>query len=167
MNYQHLSSNKLNKHYQLFSSPILDQQPCKLTSKSTFSFKKLFNLGFEKLFNKKLRVHLKIDEKINLTCGKDGGVQNLEVLGVLSVRIGSEDDGRIKIALRNSDSRNLQLQTNPNVDKNLFKNNSVIGLRDSTKSFPINTDIGVLKWRFQTTEETEIPLSSKHIKFYQ
>ncbi len=81
----------------------------------------------------KNRVHIKLDEKISLTCGKDGGVQNLEVLGVLSVRVASEDDGRIRIAIRNNDQRSLQIQTNPNVDKNLFKNNSMIGLRDSTK----------------------------------
>ncbi len=51
-----------------------------------------------------------MDEKVNLTCGKDGGVQNLEVLGVLFVNVASEDDGRIRIALKNNDSRNLQLQ---------------------------------------------------------
>ena len=56
------------------------------------------------------------------------------------------------------------VQTNPNVDKNLFKNNSVIGLRDPSKSFPIGTDVGVLKWRFQTQEETEIPLTSRYRK---
>jgi hypothetical protein len=48
------------------------------------------------------------------------------------------------------------------VDKNLFKNNSVIGLRDPSKSFPVGQDVGVLKWRFQTQEETEIPLTSKY-----
>ena len=56
------------------------------------------------------RVHVKMDEKISLTCGKDGGVQNLEVLGVLSIRVAGEEDGRIKVALRNGDNRNLQLQ---------------------------------------------------------
>ncbi|RNA09231.1 coatomer subunit delta [Brachionus plicatilis] len=105
------------------------------------------------------KVHLKADEKINLTCGKDGGVQNLEVLGVLSVRITSEDEARIKIGLLNNDTRNLQIQTNPNIDKNLFKNNSVIALKDQSKSFPIGTDVGILKWRFQTNEESEIPLT--------
>ena len=50
------------------------------------------------------------------------------------------------------------------MDKNLFKNNSVIGLRDPSKSFPVGQDVGVLKWRFQTQEETEIPLTSKNIK---
>lgn len=53
---------------------------------------------------------MKIDEKISLTCGKDGGVQNLEVLGVLSVNIASEDMAKIRIALRNDDNRALQLQ---------------------------------------------------------
>jgi hypothetical protein len=71
-------------------------------------FKKLFCSHIILLFYQS--VHVKIDEKINLTCGKDGGVQNLEVLGVLSVRIASEEDGRIRLALRNSDNRNLQLQ---------------------------------------------------------
>lgn len=104
-------------------------------------------------------VSIRVDEKMNLTCGKDGGVQNLEVLGVLYVNIATEDDARIKIAVRNNDSRNLQLQTNPNIDKNLFKSNSVIGLKDPTKSFPVSTDIGVLKWRFQSQDEDEIPLT--------
>ena len=130
---------------------------------------------------------VKVEEKINLTCGKDGGVQNLEVLGVLSVKIASEEEGKIRIAVRNGDNRNLQIQvrlfwekiwnlneqqkkktdhknlqkSNPNIDKNLFKNNSVIGLKDASKSFPIGNDVGVLKWRFQSTDESEIPLTSK------
>jgi hypothetical protein len=56
------------------------------------------------------RVHVKVDEKVNMTCGKDGGVQNLEILGVLYVRTASEEDGRIRLAVRNNDARNLQLQ---------------------------------------------------------
>ena len=38
----------------------------------------------------------------------------------------------------------------------------MIGLRDPTKSFPISTDVGVLKWRFQSQDEAEIPLTSKY-----
>jgi hypothetical protein len=36
----------------------------------------------------------------------------------------------------------------------------VIGLRDANKAFPVATDVGVLKWRFQAQDETEIPLTS-------
>lgn len=106
------------------------------------------------------KVHLRIDEKINLTCGKDGGVHNLEVLGILYLKVASEDDGRIKVAIQNNDTRSLQLQTHPNVDKKLYTSNSIIGLKDSSKSFPPGQDVGVLKWRYQTQDDNEVPLKS-------
>lgn len=52
-------------------------------------------------------------------------------------------------------------QTHPNVDKKLFTAESLIGLKNPEKSFPVNSDVGVLKWRLQTTEESFIPLTSK------
>jgi hypothetical protein len=87
-------------------------QRLKLLKKSKYLFLKQKSFQFKiltKIFFSK-RVHIKIDEKINLTCGKDGGVQNLEVLGVLTVRVANEGEGKIRIGLRNNDTRNLQLQ---------------------------------------------------------
>jgi coatomer subunit delta len=106
------------------------------------------------------KYHLKLDEKISLTCGKDGGIQNLEVLGVLTIKIISqnEDDAKLRISVLNK-NKALQLQTNPNIDKVLFKQNSIVGLKDATKSFPLNTDCGILKWRFQSLDESDIPLT--------
>jgi len=52
-------------------------------------------------------------------------------------------------------------QTHPNVDKKLFQSSSLIGLKVPDKPFPINQDIGVLKWRFQTQDDSFMPLSSK------
>lgn len=51
-------------------------------------------------------------------------------------------------------------QTHPNVDKKLFTAESLIGLKNPEKSFPLNSDVGVLKWRLQTTDESLIPLTS-------
>lgn len=56
-------------------------------------------------------------------------------------------------------------QTHPNVDKKLFTAESVIGLKNPEKSFPLNNDVGVLKWRLQTTDEALIPLTSKQSRF--
>ena len=53
-------------------------------------------------------------------------------------------------------------KTHPNVDKKLFTSESVIGLKNPDKSFPINNDVGVLKWRLQTTDEALIPLTSQY-----
>ncbi|XP_026564812.1 coatomer subunit delta [Pseudonaja textilis] len=104
-------------------------------------------------------VHMKIEEKISLTCGRDGGLQNMELHGMIMLRILDEKFARICIHVENEDKKGVQLQTHPNVDKKLFMSESVIGLKNPDKSFPINSDVGVLKWRLQTTEESLIPLT--------
>lgn len=106
-------------------------------------------------------IHLKIEDKITVRIGRDGGVQAFELSGLLTLKIADEKYGRIKIQLENNDKKGIQLQTHPNVDKDLFRSKSQIGLKNPTKPFPINTDVGVLKWRYQTQDETAIPLTSR------
>lgn len=50
------------------------------------------------------------------------------------------------------------------MDKKLFTAESVIGLKNPEKSFPLNNDVGVLKWRLQTTDESLIPLTSEQAR---
>ncbi|KAF5892881.1 coatomer subunit delta [Clarias magur] len=104
-------------------------------------------------------VHLRIEEKITLTCGRDGGLQNMEILGMITLRVSDEKNGRIRLFINNNDKKGVQLQTHPNVDKRLFTAESIIGLKNPEKSFPLNNDVGVLKWRLQTTDESIIPLT--------
>jgi hypothetical protein len=47
------------------------------------------------------------------------------------------------------------------VDKKVYLKDSMIALKDLSKSFPPGQDVGVLKWRYQTQEESEVPLTSK------
>ncbi|OXA60681.1 coatomer subunit delta [Folsomia candida] len=104
-------------------------------------------------------VHLKIDETIALTAGRDGGLQNMEVHGTSILRVQEESSCMIRIQFDNADTRGIQFQTHPNVDKDLFRNKYQIGLKNAQKPFPVNTDVPILKWRYQTTDETQIPLS--------
>lgn len=90
--------------------------------------------------------------------GRDGGVQQLELHGLITLHIGDDKWGRIRVQLENNDNRGVQLQTHPNVDKELFKIRSQIGLKQPAKPFPLNTDVGVLKWRLQGTEDSLVPL---------
>lgn len=53
--------------------------------------------------------------------GRDGGVQQFELSGLVTLHIGNEKWGRIRVQLENKDTRGVQLQTHPNVDKELFK----------------------------------------------
>jgi coatomer subunit delta len=106
-------------------------------------------------------VHLRLEDKLVVRIGRDGGLQTFELTGLLTLRVTDEQFGRIKVQLDNEDQRGIQLQTHPNVDKELFKSRSQIGLKNPSKPFPINTDVGVLKWRYQTQDESAIPLTSE------
>lgn len=104
-------------------------------------------------------VHMRLEDKIIVRIGRDGGLQGFELSGLLTLRISDEKYGRIKVQLENTDQRGIQLQTHPNVDKELFKSKCQIGLKNPAKPFPLNTDVGVLKWRYQTQDESAVPLT--------
>lgn len=103
-------------------------------------------------------VYLKHEEKLIVRMGRDGGVQQFELSGLITLHISDEKWGRIRVQLKNQDSHGVQLQTHPNVDKELFKSRSQIGLKQPNKPFPLNTDVGVLKWRLQGTDDAFVPL---------
>ncbi|XP_064595608.1 coatomer subunit delta-like [Liolophura sinensis] len=104
-------------------------------------------------------IHIRVEEKISVSAGRDGGLQNLEVHGLITLKISEDKMARVRIGLSNNDTKGIQLQTHPNIDKKLFGSSSVIGLKNPDKPFPLNQDIGVLKWRFQTQDESFMPLS--------
>ena len=55
-------------------------------------------------------VHVRLEEKITLTGNRDGGLQNLEVHGLVTLKITDEKLGRIKLAIDNNDEKGIQLQ---------------------------------------------------------
>jgi len=56
------------------------------------------------------RVHLRVEEKMTLTAGREGGLQNLEVHGIVTLKITNDKFGRIKVTFRNNDTKGVQLQ---------------------------------------------------------
>lgn len=57
----------------------------------------------------------------------------------------------------------IVVQTHPNVDKEAFRCNGVIGLKQSQRAFPLNSDVGVLKWRLNANDDKVAPLSGEGI----
>ena len=47
---------------------------------------------------------------MTLTAGREGGLQNLEVHGIITLKITSDKFGRVKVAVHNSDTKGIQLQ---------------------------------------------------------
>ncbi|VDO94240.1 unnamed protein product [Soboliphyme baturini] len=106
-------------------------------------------------------VHVQVEEKLNFVQKRDGGIQNFEVHGIVTLRISDDACSKIRIQMESRDSKGIQLffQTHPNLDKKLFQTNGILSLKSLSKPFPVNSDISVLKWRFQSTEDTFLPFS--------
>jgi len=90
-----------------------------------------------------------VNEKVTAELTREGSILSSEVKGDLQLRINSAELAHSKILLKKSaNASGIDYKTHPNVDRNLFKTDSIIGLKDQSKSFPSNDQaLGVLRWR--------------------
>lgn len=51
-----------------------------------------------------------MSEKLNLVAGRDGGLQNMEVLGLIMLRISDPENSKIRVLLGNKEKRPIQFQ---------------------------------------------------------
>ncbi|KAA3677616.1 coatomer subunit delta, partial [Paragonimus westermani] len=116
---------------------------------------------------KKEDLHLRIEEKLIVQVGRDGGLEQMEVQGIMQALAASaaSSDARIHVdtteALnpRNERQPTAQLQTHPNLDKKAFLSSSWLQIKPGGKSFPIEQEVGVLRWRLQTQDDSVLPIT--------
>ena len=106
-------------------------------------------------------VHVSAEEKLRVIVNRDGGLKSMELTGMLTLKIGSEEASKVRLHLAGPARQETVLQTHPNIDKALFNGRRQIGMKQADRPFPVNTDVGVLKWRFVTEDESCVPLMSK------
>lgn len=108
-------------------------------------------------------VTLTVEEKLNVTLKRDGGVGNFDVQGTLSLQIINQEDGLIQVQIETGDNPGVLFKTHPNVNKELFSNQNVLGLKDPNRPFPTATPgdagVGLLRWRMQSADESMVPLT--------
>lgn len=92
-------------------------------------------------------IHITISETINAKLSKEGTLNSLEVKGDLQLRISDPTLTKIKLDTVANSSYNVQFRTHPNVDKGLFNKSKIIQMSNSSKGFPVNNSVGVLRWR--------------------
>lgn len=77
-------------------------------------------------------------------------MDNLEVQGTMSLVVNNDDDAHIRVSVTSGSNKGFQFKTHPNIDKNAYASSNVLGLKDPTRPFPTGSELGILKWRFQT-----------------
>ncbi|PQM33936.1 coatomer subunit delta [Prunus yedoensis var. nudiflora] len=109
-------------------------------------------------------VTLNVEEKLNVTLKRDGGMSNFDVQGTLSLQILNQEDAHIQVQIETGANPGILFKTHPNMNKELFSNENILGLRDPSRPFPTGQagdagGVGLLKWRMQTTDESMVPLT--------
>ncbi|KAF5352791.1 hypothetical protein D9756_006205 [Leucocoprinus leucothites] len=111
----------------------------------------------------KENVHILIKEQLSLQLLRDGGVQSMELKGDMNLQIADPVYAQIRIALAppttDFGGKNLQFKQHPNVAKFGPGKERIIALKDSSRSFPVDQSLAVLRWRYAGTDESNVPLS--------
>jgi hypothetical protein len=111
--------------------------------------------------NDREAVHITTLESISARLDREGLLKSFEVKGELQLKISDPAFTQIKLDLQSGDTRGASLMTHPKVDKAVFKNSKAIQLTDTSKGFPSNVGIGVMKWKLapKPDEVSEPPIT--------
>lgn len=89
---------------------------------------------------------------------RDGGLENYELKGDLDIRVNDADCSKVKLELTPADFSDVQFKQHPKFAK--FGNGpKVIALKNDSQGFPVSQNLGVLKWRMNTKDESHVPLT--------
>ncbi|WVZ54661.1 hypothetical protein U9M48_005426 [Paspalum notatum var. saurae] len=105
-------------------------------------------------------VTVTIEEKINVVVKRDGGINNFDVQGTLALQVLNDADGFIQLQIESQDIPGLSFKTHPNIDKELFNSQQILGAKDPNRPFPSGqNETPLVKWRIQGMNESSLPLS--------
>lgn len=103
-------------------------------------------------------IHVELEETITVEFSQDSGLESMELKGELRIEILDSQFSHIFVKL-GKPSKKFQFRTHPNINKMRFNKESTLSLKDTSKAFPMRTPLGVLKWRYATAEENDLPIS--------
>jgi hypothetical protein len=105
-------------------------------------------------------IQVSLTETTTAKTHRDGGLETMEVQGLLNLHISDSTISRVQLDMHTSEADGTQFKTHPNVDRQMFKDQHKIGFRNSAKGFPLNQQMCVLRWRLQAkVDSTTLPIS--------
>lgn len=104
-----------------------------------------------------------IEEKVAARMNRDGGVQQYEVKGSLSLTVNDEAAARLKVLIKRGDDRAFSYTAHPNLNKVALGGPNAdgsIALKQADRPFPTGAPVGVLRWRYAAKDDdsSQLPL---------
>lgn len=101
-----------------------------------------------------------IEEKLNATVKMDGGVSNFYIQGTLALQVLNVVDGFLQLQIEKQDVPGLTFKTHPNINKELFNGQQIVGATDPNRPFPSGqNETHLVRWRIEGLGESFLPLT--------
>eukprot|EP01027_Heterolobosea_sp_BB2_P010187 GEZU01014974.1.p1 GENE.GEZU01014974.1~~GEZU01014974.1.p1 ORF type:complete len:571 (-),score=183.54 GEZU01014974.1:31-1653(-) len=105
-------------------------------------------------------VHLKISEKVTASITRDGAVEAMDLKGLMYLCIMEPENAHVRVQIRKDNNPAFKFTTNPKLDRQMFADANVLGLKDAGKGFPTGKPLEILRWNYQRREnESLLPLT--------
>ncbi len=107
-------------------------------------------------------IQLVVEEKVIAHLTRDGAVESFEVKGSLTLTATTDAAALSKVQLATSSAdmpAGLNFQTHPKVNKQEYDQSKVLVLKDASKGFPVGRPVGVLRWSYSSTDDSQVPLT--------
>merc|ERR1712153_35875 len=106
-------------------------------------------------------VNLSVEESATISYDEDGNFNSMQVQGRIFLQITDKDQAKVKIHIAHQASSDFQFQTHPNIKKDAFFGvaDPWLTLAKEDRAFPCGNSIGILKWRYQTSDDSMSPVS--------
>lgn len=106
-------------------------------------------------------VNLSVEEAATISYDEDGNFNSMQVQGRIFLQITDKDQAKVKIHVAHQASSDFQFQTHPNIKKDTFFGvaDPWLMLAKEDRAFPCGNSIGILKWRYQTSDDSMCPVS--------
>jgi hypothetical protein len=105
-------------------------------------------------------IHIKVEEKFRAEVNHEGGAK-IDIKGEMYLNISDEASGAIRVKLDGSKierDSGYVIKTHPKIDKSLYTNNTMIGLKNAKRPFPVG-NLKVLTWTLRDGDEDALPFT--------
>eukprot|EP01118_Nematostelium_gracile_P008628 TRINITY_DN2860_c0_g1_i1.p1 TRINITY_DN2860_c0_g1~~TRINITY_DN2860_c0_g1_i1.p1 ORF type:complete len:503 (-),score=137.22 TRINITY_DN2860_c0_g1_i1:26-1534(-) len=102
-------------------------------------------------------LEVQVIEKLSLRCNNDGQLLGLELTGELLVTCNSESANRASLIVSHPKIDDFVFRLHPNMDRSAYPSDMRLQLQQN-KTYPLETGLALLKWRWASKREEDIPL---------
>lgn len=103
-------------------------------------------------------IMLVLNERVNCSATRDGSIESFDVKGSLTLTASDDDVALCSVQMNATQSEMFNFTTHPKVNKAVYEQNGLLQLKDTTKGFPSQRPVGILKWSHSSATEDFVPL---------